>query len=263
MRPVQGIRGAYRLLTAGTGAELSPPGTGFGGAWAGLLLLGALWGLAAVGLWHLAFEVFGKPSGLYLLMAVAVGGGMLLWPYRRAGAALAELLAGPEPGAQAVVASVLTAVLVGGLAVAGPDWHRQEIALPVWLAWVRPDSKIDRVLLLMPLWGAWSMLILPQFRRPDPQAAPALTELARQCGPVTATAVLAVLLAVSIGYFAYLPWVQLGISAAAMLAAVGGGLLLARRRGRVDRTVLLATNLLTQITFLLGFLAVRPLRFLW
>ncbi len=42
---------------------------------------------------------------------------------------------------------------------------------------------------------------------------------------------------------------------------IGGGLLLFRRRGRMDRDVLLGANLLTQIVVLIAFLANRDLRF--
>jgi len=63
------------------------------------------------------------------------------------------------------------------------------------------------------------------------------------------------LLAASLGAFAYLPWTQLTISATAVAAALGGGPALVRRHGRVDRSVLLATNLLTQLAFLLAVVA--------
>jgi hypothetical protein len=252
-------RDAWQLLADGEGKPPASAGLSRW-TWLALMLLGLGWGVAAVGLWHAAFELFGKPAGLYLLMGVTVAAGMLLGPYRRSAGALARLLGGPDP---AVAASAITAVLVAALAVAGPDWHRQEVALPDWLAWIRPGSKIDRVLLLMPLWGHWAMLILPQFLRPDPVREPVPAGLARQCGPVLAAGLMGLLLALSIASFAYLPWVQLSISGAAILAAIFGGLLLARRRGTLDRDVLLACNLLTQMVLLLAFLANRSIRFAW
>lgn len=256
-------RDAWRVLTAGEDDDTLVSRDLSGWTWLALMLLGLAWGLATVGLWHAAFELFGKPAGLYLLMGVTVAGGMLLGPYRRSAGALARLLGGPDPTDRAVTASAVTAVLIAALAVAGPDWHRQEVALPDWLAWIRPESKIDRVLLLMPLWGHWAMLILPQFLRPDPVREPVLAGLARQCGPVLAAGLMGLLLALSIACFAYLPWVQLSIPASAILAAILGGLLLARRRGTLDRDVLLACNLLTQMVLLLAFLANRSLRFAW
>jgi uncharacterized membrane protein YozB (DUF420 family) len=67
-------------------------------------------------------------------------------------------------------------------------------------------------------------------------------------------------LAWSILYFRFLPWAQVGISALAALAAVLGGLALCRRAGGLTHQVLLAANLLTQIVFLLVYLAVSAMR---
>ena len=47
------------------------------------------------------------------------------------------------------------------------------------------------------------------------------------------------------------------IPAAAFVAAVAGGLVLCRRAGGVTRQALLANNLVTQIAFLLAYLANR------
>jgi len=170
-------------------------------------------------------------------------------------------LAGPNPAGCGLISAIVVVVLVTSLMVLRPDWYQQEAALPGWLAWLRPESKIDRVLLLMPLWGTWSMLILPHFRKPGPQASPAVAALSRSCGPMTAAVLMGILLAVSAGYFAYLPWTQLTISAAGIAAALAGGLYLAHKRGQTDRNVLLATNLLTQLTILLAVLANSNVRF--
>ena len=105
------------------------------------------------------------------------------------------------------------------------------------------------------------MLALPQFFRPDASKTPAVAALARGCGPMTIAILMGLLLGGSIGYFSYLPWTQLTISGAGILAAIGGGAILLRQRGRMDRDILLAVNLLTQLVVLIAFLANRDLRF--
>ncbi|MBN1942115.1 MAG: hypothetical protein JW849_02360 [Phycisphaerae bacterium] len=222
-----------------------------GRTWIGLLLIGFLWGLASIGLWQGGRWLFGPSTGLCFLPSLLVAAGVLLGMYRRGAAALVRVLCGDQAVGCALTACFLALLWAGGLVELRPGYYLQEQALPNWLAWVRPESKIDRVLLLMPLWGAWSMLILPQFHRPGASDA-ALQAVARGGGPLTAALVMGALLACTIGYFAYLPWTQLTIPAAAILAAVGGGQLLVKRNGAMDRNVLLATNLLTQLALLLA-----------
>jgi len=67
---------------------------------------------------------------------------------------------------------------------------------------------------------------------------------------------MAVLLGWSGGYFAYLSWAGVSIGATAVVVGVVGGLLLAHRNGQMDRKVLLAANLLTQLAVLLSFLGI-------
>jgi hypothetical protein len=98
------------------------------------------------------------------------------------------------------------------------------------------------------------MLILPHFHRPSGDNA-ILQALRRGCGPLTAALLMGGLLAASIAYFAYLPWTQLTIPAAAVLTGIAGGLLVAWRNGSMDRNVMLAANLLTQIAVLLAVVA--------
>jgi len=252
---------AWLLMRADDDRLAGAPAEGFVGLWAGLMVIALLWGLASIGLWNLAGWLFGWPGGMYAMQALTVSAAMLLWPYRRASESLVNLLAGPNPAGCGLISAIVVVVLVTSLMVLRPDWYQQEAALPGWLAWLRPESKIDRVLLLMPLWGTWSMLILPHFRKPGPQASPAVAALSRSCGPMTAAVLMGILLAVSAGYFAYLPWTQLTISAAGIAAALAGGLYLAHKRGQTDRNVLLATNLLTQLTILLAVLANSNVRF--
>jgi hypothetical protein len=101
------------------------------------------------------------------------------------------------------------------------------------------------------------MLLAGQFCRPSARTEPAVAALARGCGAMTTTAVLAVLVAVTVTYFNHLPLTQLGISATAIVTAAAGGVLLCRRWGGLCRSALLASNMLTQIAFLLAYLVHR------
>ncbi len=248
-------------MTADDEKLSAQPAEHFIGAWRGLILISLAWGIISIGLWNLSGLLFGWPGGMHVMQALIVVVVMLLGPYRRSAIALVETSAGPIATNRSLVTSILVISLVTCLTILRPDWSMQEPSLPAWIAWIRPESKIDRVLLLMPLWGAWAMLILPHLRKPDPKTSPAIAAMARGCGPMTTAVLMGLLLIGAIGYFAYLPWTQLTVSAAGLASAVGGGLFLAHRNGRVDRNVLLGANLLTQLAVLLAFLANRDLRF--
>ena len=250
------------ILTADDDRLNAQPTERFNSVWIGLVIIALAWGLLSIGLWNLAGWLFGWPGGMYFMQALMVTVVMLLIPYRRAAESLINALAGPNHTSRSLFAVILVLGLVTCLTVLRPDWYRQEQALPDWLLWIRPESKIDRVLLLMPLWGTWSMLILPHFRRPEEQNSPAIAAMAKGCGPMTAAVLMGLLMGTAIGYFAYMPWTQLSISAAGVAVAIGGGLFLAHRRGQMDRDILLATNLLTQFAVLVAFLANRDIR-LW
>lgn len=226
------------------------PSARLGRTWIGLLATGFLWGLACLGLWHGSNWMFGQSTGLFLLPNLLVTAAALAGMHRRGAVLLIRAAAGEKGEIVALTTVLLAMGFWGCLLEFSPAWYLTEPSLPYWLAWIRPDSKLDRLLLLMPLWGAWSMLILPQFHRPSAED-PALCAIVRGAGPLTAAAVMGGLLAASIGSFAYLPWTQLTIPAAAVLAALLGGTWLVRRRGGLDRDVLLATNLLTQCAVLL------------
>ena len=64
-------------------------------------------------------------------------------------------------------------------------------------------------------------------------------------------------LAGSIIYFNFLPWTQLSISAAVIFASIAGGAVLGRLNGGLNRKTLLGANLLSQIVFILAYLANR------
>lgn len=222
--------------------------------WIGLLAAGFLWGLVSVGLWHGGQWLFGQSVRLSFLPNLLVAAGIMLGLYHRATTSLVRILTGLDTARGVLSACALAMLFVGGFMAMEPGWYLQEQVLPNWLVWIRPESKIDRLLLLLPLWGAWSMLILPQFHRPTSDDA-VVCAVARGCGPFTAAVIMGVLLVATIGYFAYLPWTQVTIPVVGVAAAVVGGLALAKRNGAMDRNVLLATNLLTQTAVLLAVAA--------
>ncbi len=231
--------------------SLSAPPDRLARLWIELLAVSFLWGWVCVGVWHGSQWLFGQSVRLSFLPNLLTAVMLLMVLYHRATICLVCLFSRNQIARTAILAAGLAMLFVAGMLVMEPGWYFQEQFLPGWLAWVRPESKIDRLLLLLPLWGAWSMLILPQFQRPDSEHVFA-SAIARGCGPFTAAAIMGALLAATIGYFAYLPWTQLTIPVVGILTAVIGGLTLARRNGAMDRSVLLATNLLTQLAVLLA-----------
>ena len=134
-----------------------------------------------------------------------------------------------------------------------PDWPTR---LPQSWAWLWPRA-LYRVLLLTPVWGAWSMLALGQFHRPSAGTDAAARHFALGVGPLTTAAWLAVPLAGSLIYLNFLfPWHFLP-PVVALLAALGGGTLIVRLRGGLSRGALLATNFLTQVAFLVAYVTVK------
>lgn len=134
-----------------------------------------------------------------------------------------------------------------------PDWPTR---LPQAWAWLWPRA-LYRVLLLTPVWGAWSMLALGQFHRPSARTDAPARHFAAGVSPLATAAWLAVPLAGSLIYLNFLfPWHFLP-PVAAMLAALGGGTLIVRLRGGLSRAALLATNFLTQLAFLIAYVAVK------
>lgn len=135
-----------------------------------------------------------------------------------------------------------------------PDWPTQ-LASP-W-AWLWPRA-MHRLLLLMPMWGLWAMLALIQFHRPNAATDAATTQLAETTGPVAMAAVFVLPLA---GSFVYLMFLNTPMRfvppAAGVVTALAGGSLLIRASGGLCRPALLAANLLTQLAFLAGYVAVR------
>ncbi len=247
-------RPACALLTADDRTLEGVEAARFARAWAPLVLISGVWGLANMAVWSAAWWIWGEYSGLTVMPAVAVTALTAFGPGRRALPALGSAIGGRDEAAGRVATSaiiVCLALAMLELKSWNPDWATW---MPHEWRWVRPRA-LYRTLILAPVWGAWAMLILPQICRARERTEPAVAAMARGCGPLPAAFVLAIPLAATILYFNYLPWSQLSISAAAMVAALAGGVLLCRRFGGLTRRALLATNMLTQMAFVLAYLA--------
>lgn len=252
-----GRRPAYVLLSASAEELAQEPPSRFRHAWLGLTGLSLVWGLCLVGVWAIAWDLF-RDYELLLMPSLATLAFFILGPFRLALLAMLEVLTGRQGPLRAVVAPLLVVGLAMCFLSLRQDAYRSEYAMPAMLAWLRPVDKMYRVLVLMPLWGAWTMLILPHFCRPGPGTEPPLAAMARGCGPMAAAAALVLPLAGSIFYFHYLGWgAQVKISAWAVMAALVGGVICCRASKGLCRQALLASNLLTQVIFLLAFLANR------
>jgi len=247
-------RPAHMLLTADDQRLADEPPDRFARAWLGLMLLSLGWGIAAASLYGLAWQRFRDYTGIDLIPVAAVVAAMAGWLYRKAISALGGALCGRSAEDRAVGASVVVVVLVLlllGLRSRQPDWPTH---LPWIWHWI--PRTMFRVLILAPLWGAWAMLIVPQFCRPTERTEPAVAALIGGCGPLTAAVCMAVPLAPTLYAFRVWGWWYLTIPAGAIVAALVGGLLLCHRHGGPTRRALLAVNLLTQIVFVLCYLAV-------
>ena len=244
------------LLTAGDEALATEPPQRFARSWIGLMVVSVLWGLLNVALWDGVSRSIASSSGLPLLPAAAVLMAAALVLCRRGLLALGGFIAGRE-GASLAAMLIALLWLVCLLDLPGPVPGYSPMLPPQW-QWLRPLPWY-RVLLLAPLWGGWSMLIVAQFCRPCGQTEPAVAAMVRGCGPAAAALSMAIPLAATLWYFNHLSWWQPTISMAVVAAATVGGLLLCRRAGRLDRSVLLAVNVLTQIVFVMAYLVNRSL----
>jgi len=182
-----------------------------------------------------------------------------LWPFNRSVTALGGQIGRATAERRSTAATVIVVVLALCFLRLGPDTQRGELFyLPWWLDWLRPQDKLYRVLLLMPAWGSWAMLITLKFCQPAERTEPQVAALARSCDAIAVAGIMAVLLAVTIVYFQYL---GLGGQVAVPLTTVlaGGicGAVFCRVSGGLSRQSLLATNLATQIALLTAYLAAR------
>ena len=228
-------------------------------AWVGVYVASLGWGVLSLAIWGAAWKLFGETSGC-LMPAVSVATVFVLWPYRRAIAGGLQAACPADPTWRAIGGSAVLLILTLAMLSLKRDW-RHDPYLPVWLAWIRPWEKMYRTVLLMPLWGAWAMFVTPQFCRARQPTCPATAAFAKGCSPISAAAVMGLLLAVTITYYNYLGWWQLPISAATIAGAVLSGLVFCRLAGGLTRQGLLAANVTTQLVFLLASLATCNLVF--
>ncbi len=246
----------YLLLTASDEGLATEAPARFRFAWLEIMLLSVGMGLAAIAVWSAAALAFHQVGTFTLIMpALATLTLYVLGPFRRSLGSFAEILGGRELTARASVSALLVVLLAFCLVRLDSGAVYSGLSLPAPLAWMLPEYKVHRVLLLMPVWGGWSMLIVGQFCRPDGQTSPAVRALVRGCGPLASAGCMGLILAASIVYFSFLTWKQLNISGCAILTAVIGGILLCRASGGLTRRALLANNVLTQMAFLLAYLA--------
>ncbi len=247
---------AGRMLLADEDRFAALPPQRYARAWIGLLGLSAAWGLIQWNLWGVSWRLFRDYEPLLMPAAVTAAVFCLL-PYRRAVLALAGAVAGREPGGRALAVTVVVLLLAMCLARLLPDRYPPNWPLlPWWIGWLRPPMTLYRVLVLMPLWGTWGMLIIGKFCRPSERTCPQTAALARGIGAAAAAAVMGALLLATVGYFHHLGLGgQVGMPTTTILVAIGGGAVLCRRTGGPTRPALLATNLLTQLAFLLAAIA--------
>ena len=254
------MKATEKLLAAGTYLAGSPARLGrlpperFEGLATAVVLLSAGWGLAQVGIWEVSHRVFWVWLGHlnWIAQSGLAAGATVLAAYRRAAWALAETIVGPRRLWQAVAVAAMAAgawSLYNALGWSAMDWPMR---LPAAVEWLWPPAPY-RVLLLAPVWGAWGMIVPGRFRRPDGRTDEPTRRFVGGIGPAAVVVYLALPLAGSLVYLNHLyPW-HFVPPMAALGAAIGGGALVVRLRGRLDRGALLATNLLTQAAFVGGF----------
>ena len=220
-------------------------------AWA-MMLLSIAVGVVLAGLGdltsHVTCVVWSGMLNYWTVSSLVCGSAIVFGPYRRSAESVIES-AGGRSRASRWIGLVL---LAAGVAVILHYAFRQ--FNPGWL-WPRP---LCRVLLLSPVWGAWSMLVLVQFHRPDGRTDPPTRCFAETVSPISSAVCLAIPLAGSLIFLNFLhPWRHFIPPASAVAAALVAGTFIVRRRGEMSRKTLLTTNFLTQLSFLTAYLVVR------
>jgi len=257
MRPLRKLATAYAFV-AGPADSLDRRAAEDFRRLSGYLMgLALLWGVILAGLWDLTYRLTFPSLLNWIVPACVCAAASVLGPYRRASLALAgTVAAGPLRWARWPVWVALAALLAAQYHALGwkePDWPGH-VSGP-W-AWLWPKAMY-RVLLLSPVWGAWSMLAVAQFHRAGPRTDPPARHLAANVTPLAAAACLVPPLAGTFVYLMHLHQpLRFAPPAAAVLAALGGGTALVRLRGRLCRPALLAVNLLGQLAFLVACVTV-------
>jgi len=249
---------AYMILAADeeTLRNSNPRRYTFG--WAGLMILSLFWGIASIGIWSACYWLFSRFSEIpSLLPALAISAFFCMWIYRNGLLAISDILLARRQNAKPVMLTLITVGLIIVLiSLRGGD-SLQDFYLPASVQWLRPFEKHFRVLLLAPLWGAWAMMIAPKFCKFSPAIEPAMSAFAGGCGPVVSALTMALPLGGSLFYFHFLGWLGIIIPLATVISAIGGTILLCRLGGGVSRGSLVASNVLTQVVFMLAYLAAR------
>ena len=221
-------------------------------AWA-MMLLSIAVGVVLAGLWgltsHLTWVLWRNHLNYWTVFPSVVCGLVVVFgPYRRSASSLIETAVGRGRRSRWVGLALLAA----GVAVILNYAFRQFNSGGLW------PRPLCRVLLLSPMWGAWSMVVLVQFHRPDGRTDPPARCFAETVSPISSAVCLAVPLAGSLIFLNFLyPWRHFIPPASAVAAALVAGTLIVRRRGEMSRKTLLATNFLTQMSFLTAYLIVR------
>ncbi|GAF98263.1 unnamed protein product, partial [marine sediment metagenome] len=218
-RRLSGLRASWMLVAGSAGDIERHSGSRMGRTWLWMGLLGIAWGLGMAGIWALAAHVYPwwkwwqTGSSLPIMPVAAIIAALSLTPLRRVLTAPAHLLSNNPPAEQGAFAAATVVVLM--LLLLGIQPYRQEsTGLPHWLTWVRPMAEY-RVLILMPMWGVWAMMVPLHFCRPA-EGACTLARAMVKHQPVAATALwMAVTLALTLWELNFLgAWAALPAAAA-------------------------------------------------
>lgn len=256
------IISALLFLTASEQSlQRSDPGrfARLGGA---IMLLSIAVGVVLAGMWNLTSHVtwvfWSGMLNYWVVSSLVCGSAIVFGFYRQSASVLIESAVGRSRlglwVGPVLLAAGVAVILYYAFRQSNPDWPTQLPRQWGWL-WPRP---LCRVLILSPVWGAWSMIVLVQFHRPDERTDPPTRRFAETVSPFRSAVCLAVPLAGTLIFLNFLhPWRHFIPPASAVATALAAGTLIVRRRGMMSRKTLLATNLLTQLGFLAAYMSVR------
>lgn len=223
-----------------------------------VMLIALVCGVFSAELWELVRMATWRPP-LFderLMPSIAAAGFIMLVFLRRSALSLSELFTGRRRYLRYPAALALAGVywlLLWSLWQLKADYATN---LPPQWGWLWPRA-IFRVMVLTQLWGAWGMLVLGQFHRPSATTDAPTVGFASQAHPLTMAACLLVPLLGTVLCTRFLGTQQFVPIATALAGTFILGSLLAIFRGPMRREILLATNLLTQMAFMSGYLLVR------
>jgi hypothetical protein len=222
------------------------------------MALMAGWGLILIGLWHGTYGLTWRMRFGEVFPSLLCAGVTVVGVFRGPADDLMRSVRLRSPWLRRAMLLVLTAALAamitGAVRHKDPDWPTH---LPPDWQWLWPRA-LYRVLLLMPVWGAWGMFAVASFCRPTDRTDPPTREVIASTSAATPALMLAIPLTGSLIYLMFLPPPFRPIPpAAAVAAGLGGGLLLVKLRGSVDRAALRGSFLLAQLAYLAGYVLVR------